>query len=171
LYLLLHAGRVQKHARRFGAMPQDLRELAKWLQHRALFGSALFVTPKVQRDSVFANPAVRAAPRLLFFNYISPGGSKIGAERSRVKPARSGRAARRSKRSERLDAAPALGTLSSGKNGIAASPMMPTPRTPPRRLCPVEWSATPRRRPRSAALNLPRDSYAHARSAARSCDR
>src|SRR5580692_448676 len=36
--------------------------------------------------------------------------------------------------------------------GIAAFPRMPT-------LCPVEWCATLRRRPRSAALNPPHDSY------------
>src|SRR5580658_5653107 len=30
--LLREAGRVQKHQRRFGAMTQDLRELAEWLQ-------------------------------------------------------------------------------------------------------------------------------------------
>jgi hypothetical protein len=30
--LLREAGRVQKHQRRFGAMTQDLRELAEWLR-------------------------------------------------------------------------------------------------------------------------------------------
>jgi hypothetical protein len=30
--LLREAGRVQKHRRRFGAMTQDLRELAEWLR-------------------------------------------------------------------------------------------------------------------------------------------
>jgi hypothetical protein len=37
----------------------------------ALFSAVHFsILRRVQRDSVFANPAVRAAPRLPFFNYI-----------------------------------------------------------------------------------------------------
>jgi transposase len=32
LHLLREAGRVQKHQRRFGAMTQDLHELAEWLR-------------------------------------------------------------------------------------------------------------------------------------------
>jgi hypothetical protein len=104
-------------------LPQDLRELAEWLlRHRALFSSALFVTPNVQRDNVFANPAVRAAPRLPFFNYIflaEATKERRGAGSSpRVLGApRGGRS-----EAERLDAAPALGTLSSGKMGSLLLP-------------------------------------------------
>ncbi len=60
---------------------------------------------------------------------------------------------------------------SSAKTWDGCFSKTPTPRTPPRRRCPVEWFATPRRMPGSAVLNPPRDSYAHARSAVRSCAR
>jgi hypothetical protein len=53
--LLREAGRVQKHHRRFGAMTQDLRELAEWLRQ---FG----VTHMAMESGVYWKPEQLRAP-------------------------------------------------------------------------------------------------------------
>src|SRR5258707_10569017 len=67
--LLREAGRVQKHQRRFGAMTQDLQELAEWLKQ-------IPITQVAMRSSgVYWKPVSNILERQ--FNVILPNSQHI----------------------------------------------------------------------------------------------